>query len=204
LERLALSGFQRSSAPGASGVKIVEADRRWADEFTGIEAQLRQAVGDDAPRIDHIGSTSVPGLPAKDIIDVQITVGDEPTLERVGAALEGCDWRRVARVVRDHRVPGMSAERSRWVKALFDEPEGWRSIHVHVRIEGRPNQRYALLFRDYLRTHPDAAAAYAEVKRGLAGLAPDSASYADAKDPACDLIYLAAEIWAKEEGWMPR
>jgi GrpB-like predicted nucleotidyltransferase (UPF0157 family) len=200
-----VSGLGRPSAPRASRVQISGSDPGWADEFIQIEAQLRNAVGEDALRIDHIGSTSVPGLPAKDIIDIQISVGDEPTLERVGAALAGHDWRRVARVVRDHRVPGMSAERSRWMKALFDEPEGWRSIHVHVRIEGRPNQRYALLFRDYLRTHPDAAAAYAEVKRGLAALAPDSGSYADAKDPACDLIYLAAETWAKEEeGWMPR
>jgi len=68
-------------------------------------------------------------------------------------------------------------------------------------MEGRANQRYALLFRDYHREHPEAAAAYAEVTRGIAALAPDLGSYADAKDPACDLVYLAAEEWASEAGW---
>jgi GrpB-like predicted nucleotidyltransferase (UPF0157 family) len=64
---------------------------------------------------------------------------------------------------------------------------------VHVRVEGRPNQRYALLFRDYLRAHPDAAAAYAALKRALAALGIDREVYADVKDPACDLIFVAAE-----------
>ena len=66
-------------------------------------------------------------------------------------------------------------------------------------VAGRANTRYALLFRDFLRTHPDEATAYAELKRRLAAIAPDSGTYADAKDPVCDLIYFAAERWASDE-----
>jgi GrpB-like predicted nucleotidyltransferase (UPF0157 family) len=74
-------------------------------------------------------------------------------------------------------------------------------VNVHVRIHERANQRYALLFRDYLRAHPDAARAYAQVKAGIAALAPDTGRYADAKDPVCDLIYDAAEVWARDVDW---
>jgi len=154
-------------------------------------------------RIDHIGSTSVPRLPAKDVIDVQVTVAHDDCLEPVAAAIAEQAWRRVARDECDHHVTGLPTAAAEWRKAFLIEPEGERRANVHVRVQGRANQRYALLFRDYLRAHPDAAEAYARVKDCLAALAPDISSYTDAKDPACDLIYLAAEDWAKGNGWAP-
>jgi GrpB-like predicted nucleotidyltransferase (UPF0157 family) len=72
-----------------------------------------------------------------------------------------------------------------------------------VRVQGRPNQRYALLFRDYLRLHPASAGAYAELKRRLAQHLADPQTYPDVKDPAVDLIYFAAEAWAAATGWQP-
>jgi GrpB-like predicted nucleotidyltransferase (UPF0157 family) len=184
-------------------VTIVDPDPGWPSEFEQIAERLRSAVGEVALRIDHIGSTSVPGLAAKDVIDIQLTVTDEAALEGAGSALERSGWQRVQGIVRDHRVPGFPEDIAQWHKALFSPPPGTRRVNLHVRMQGRANQRYALLFRDYLRAHRDAAAAYAEVKRGLAALAPDTGSYADAKDPACDLIYLAAERWAAETAWAP-
>ena len=181
-------------------VVLVDADERWPAEFERIAAILSAAVGPDASRIDHIGSTSVPGLASKDVIDVQITVPDGVALERAATTLETLGWRRGV-AFDDHPVPGLPADAAQWEKEFLDEPPGERPTHVHVRIEGRANQRYALLFRDYLRGHPDAATAYLEVKRGLAALAPSSDEYADAKDPACDLIYHAAERWAGETSW---
>ena len=152
-------------------------------------------------RIDHIGSTSVPGLPAKDVIDVQITVDDAAAPVPVAGTLAARGWHWIPDIVDDHQVPGLSTSPDQWQKLLLREPEGERRTNVHVRVLGRANQRYALLFRDFLRSHPDAADAYARIKRGLAVLAPDVDSYADAKDPACDLIYFAAEAWAKDIGW---
>jgi GrpB-like predicted nucleotidyltransferase (UPF0157 family) len=179
-------------------ITIAEPDPGWAGEFDSIADRLRMAAGPGVVRIDHIGSTSVPHLPAKDVIDVQITVTDDEGLERVAAALEARGWRRKARIDRDHTVAGLPRAPAEWRKVLFVEPEGERRANVHIRVHGRANQRYALLVRDYLRTHSDAATAYAQIKRGLSVLAPDGNSYADAKDPACDLIYFAAEAWVNE------
>ncbi len=70
---------------------------------------------------------------------------------------------------------------------------------MHVRQAGRANQRYALLFRDYLRADPACAAAYGQVKVALARLHPnDQDAYYDVKDPVCDIIMAAAERWARE------
>jgi GrpB-like predicted nucleotidyltransferase (UPF0157 family) len=182
-------------------VTIVDADPRWPLDFELIATEIRSALGTEAVRIDHIGSTSVPGLPSKDVIDVQVTVDDENGLERVASALAVQGWRRPPGVWNDHLVPGLPTEPSEWSKAFLNERPGSRPTHVHVRVADRANARYALLFRDFLRVHVEEAAAYAELKRGLATLAPDSATYADVKDPVCDLIYFAAERWATEEGW---
>ena len=76
--------------------------------------------------------------------------------------------------------------------------------NVHVRVAGAPNQRYALLFRDYLRAHPESAAAYARLKRALAALGIEPGVYAEVKDPACDLIFIAAEDWAVRSDWALR
>ena len=77
------------------------------------------------------------------------------------------------------------------------QPPGWRRIHVHVRRQGSPNQRYPLLFRDYLRAHPHSAATVERIKRALAAYhADDNVAYYAIKDPAYDLIWDAAQEWA--------
>jgi GrpB-like predicted nucleotidyltransferase (UPF0157 family) len=78
-----------------------------------------------------------------------------------------------------------------------------RPTNTHIRVEGHANQRYALLFRDYLRAHPHMAEAYADTKRRLAAIAPTRADYVDAKDPICDLIAFPAEDWAEATSWEP-
>ncbi len=180
-------------------VEIVAYRPAWPQEFRQIAAVLRQGVGSLALRIDHIGSTSVPGLAAKDVIDVQITVNalDEPLKSALQAL--GYTWR--PGYQSDHRPPRLSGPNSDWEKWLFDPPPGQRRTHTHVRLLGRPNQRYPLLFRDYLRAHPASAEAYAELKRRLAAHLSDPADYPEVKDPAVDLIFLAAEEWASAIGW---
>jgi GrpB-like predicted nucleotidyltransferase (UPF0157 family) len=190
--------------PVSPTIAIVEYDARWPEEFNAIARRLRTDTSTSVARIDHIGSTSVPSLPAKDVIDVQISVVDEAALETVAEALAGRGWRLVPEIVRDHVVSEVTSSAAEWQKRFLREPQGERRMNVHVRVQGRANQRYALLFRDFLRSHPEAAAAYAMVKKGLAALAPDLDRYADAKDPACDLIYLAAERWAEDVGWPER
>lgn len=179
---------------------IVPYDPAWPEEFRRAAAELRRALGPHALRIDHIGSTAVPGLPAKDVIDIQVVVAAlDPVivdaLGRAGFQLRPFD--------RDHRPPGADGPAEDWAKRLVVEPPGGRRLNVHVRVEGKPNQRYAQLFRDYLRAHADAAAAYGTVKRQLAGLELETGVYADVKDPVCDLIMVVAEEWASRTDWRP-
>ena len=76
-------------------------------------------------------------------------------------------------------------------------------MNVHVRAAGRPNQRYALLCRDFLRANPTAAEAYALFKQRLAAQGMEIGAYVDIKDPVFDLIMHAAESWAARTGWRP-
>lgn len=181
-------------------IQILPYPSDWPREFTLIGARLREALGGLALRIDHIGSTSVPGLPAKDVIDVQITVQDlDNPIER---ALQRAGYVRLEGIWRDHVPPGAPDTEAQWVKWLFRQPDGERRANIHVRIAGRLNQRYPLLFRDYLRVHPPAAEAYAQVKRALARLHPDDVdAYYDVKDPVCDIIMDGAEEWAAATHW---
>ena len=183
--------------------EIIPYQPAWPAEFEAIAARLRQALGPLAARVDHIGSTAVPGLAAKDVIDVQISVAalDAATVAALTAALTGLGYRLHEGEMRDHRPPGAAGPEADWDKLFFHAPEGQRRTHTHVRALGRPNQRYPLLFRDYLRAHPATAAAYAELKRQLAAGLADPDSYTEVKDPAVDLIYLAAEEWAAATGW---
>ena len=182
-------------------VIIVEPKATWPAEFDAISTTVREALGPLALRIDHIGSTSVPGLPAKDVIDVQVTVAALDR-ERVAPALARA-WFVLQNIENDHRPPGATGPDEDWRKLFFHAGSG-RPVNLHVRAAGRPNQRYPLLFRDYLRAHPDSAAAYAALKRALAALGIDRGVYADVKDPACDLIFIAAEDWAAQTRWSVR
>jgi len=184
-------------------VVIAAADPGWACEYEIVAARVRTVLGATVTDIDHIGSTSVPGLDAKDILDVQATVGGEALMDKAFDELTSVGWQaRSAR--RDHLVPGLPEDAAQWVKRLVTEPTGERRVNLHIRIDGRVNQRYALLFRDYLRAHPATAKAYGRFKRLAADLPfEDIGGYTDLKDPVCDLVYLPAEEWAARTGWAP-
>ncbi len=183
-------------------VEIVDPRPFWARGFQALGQSLRDCLGDLALRIDHIGSTSVPGLAAKDVIDIQVTVA-QLDLDRLRPAFVCAGFEHRPDNSGDHRPPGSEGPDQDWTKLYFSPVARDRAIHVHVRANGRANQRYALLFRDYLRARPETAAAYAELKRRLAALGISRAVYADVKDPACDIIVAAAEDWAANTGWTP-
>jgi GrpB-like predicted nucleotidyltransferase (UPF0157 family) len=72
---------------------------------------------------------------------------------------------------------------------------------VHLRVLGRANARYALLFRDFLREHPGIAAAYGEFNRRASTMIRQAEDYPDLKDPVCDIVYLHAASWANRTHW---
>jgi GrpB-like predicted nucleotidyltransferase (UPF0157 family) len=173
----------------------------WASEFLALAKIIRDSLGDLAQRIDHIGSTAVPGLAAKDIIDILVTVAQlAPAVE---AAFNTVGFQRNTDIDHDHQPPGERLPAGSWSKWLFKPPADLRPVNVHVRLSGHPNQRYALLFRDYFRSHPATAQSYAELKLRLAQNLADPQTYPDMKDPAVDLIFFAAEDWVASTGWQP-
>jgi GrpB-like predicted nucleotidyltransferase (UPF0157 family) len=184
-------------------IEIIPYQLRWLEEFQTLGSSLRSALGDAALAIHHIGSTGVPGLAAKDILDVQITVADL-TDARLRPALEGLGltWR--DNVSNDHAPPGMTLEPAELEKRYAKAAAPARAAHVHIRAQGRFNQRYALLCRDYLRTHDGTRDAYAQVKLELARLFPDDVdAYYAVKDPAFDLFMSGAWEWARWTNWQP-
>ena len=183
-------------------ITIVPYDSRWPEEFAAVAQPLRAALGELALRIDHIGSTAIPGLAAKDRIDVQVTVQDFDCTDQLVTALGVLGYTRREDINCDHRPPFAQGPEAGWEKRYFRAPPGQRPTNLHVRALGRANQRYPLLFRDYLRAHPAASAAYAQIKLNLARLHPDDVDfYYGIKDPVCDVIIVAAEEWARLTGW---
>jgi len=177
-------------------VAVVDYRPGWAAEFEALAIMLGAALGDDAVAIDHVGSTSVPGLPAKDCIDVQVRVAvldPDWIVSRFGAIGFRCrpePWNR-------EEVSAGTAYR----KLVFAPPVGARSCNVHVRESRAGNARFALLFRDFLRADDGARRAWGAFKQRLAAGVPDLLDYGQIKAPATDVLMAAAERWATATGW---
>lgn len=179
---------------------LVPYDATWPTRAAQLIARLTQRLGPQALHIDHIGSTAVPGLAAKDVLDLQVSVADlETALDLTPEGFVLGPYRR------DHTPAGQPDDPVRWSKRFWSRrhhPEG--DVNLHVRLAGSPNERLALLFRDWLRAHPAAVAAYAEFKTKLNAVVPDLGPYTDIKDPVVDLVIAAAEPWAAQTGWTTR
>jgi len=177
---------------GAEGpIVIVPYDPRWPEEFREIATHLRSALGRVAIRIDHVGSTAVPGLDAKPVIDVQVSVAELTPDGPFRTPLETLGY----------RFHENNADRS---KRFFLGPEGTAPVHLHVRELGSFDERLNLLFRDYLRSHGDAITEYARVKRELANrFRNDREGYVRAKEPTVWSILRRAHDWSQETAWRP-
>jgi GrpB-like predicted nucleotidyltransferase (UPF0157 family) len=175
----------------------------WAREFNEIAGRIDAITGEAVLRIDHIGSTAVPALSAKDVIDIQLTVVDLEGAVLAINLLEQAGFRPKKSFEYDE-FHGFQAESPELRKRYIREPLGERRAHIHVREAGRFNTRYALLFRDYLRANAHAREEYELLKRRAAELFPHSiAGYLFLKEPAFHLIYHAAELWADKVAWEP-
>jgi GrpB-like predicted nucleotidyltransferase (UPF0157 family) len=172
-------------------IVVVPYTPTWPQLFSKLGAVLREALGETALRIDHIGSTAVPGLDAKPIIDVQISV----------ASFEPLD---VYRLPLDRLGFVFRADNPDRTKRYFREKPGTRRTHIHVRHAGSWSEQLSLLFRDYLRTHEKDARRYAELKVRLAQMyREDRSAYTNAKAPFIWEILTRANKWSQESGWQP-
>jgi dephospho-CoA kinase len=193
-----IAGYAANLAAGRpaprDGVRVVEHDPAWPAQAARLADRVRAVLAGAGGnhRVDHVGSTAVPGLPARDVIDLQVAVPDLATADRLAPALAAAGF---------VRPPAGAAGVPPGRHASADPG---RPADVYVLVEGAADFRHALLVRDHLRAHPATAAAYGELKRRLAALAAgDVDGYTGVKDPAGELVALAAEDWAARTGWRP-
>jgi GrpB-like predicted nucleotidyltransferase (UPF0157 family) len=152
-------------------IRIVPYDPSWPAMFEQEAAAIRAALGSIARRIDHVGSTSVQGLDAKPIVDIQVSVAAMQPMDLYRRPLEALGYLCVIHP----DLPDLP---------FFGKPETRpRSYHIHVCALGGPHERRHLAVRDFLRAHPEEAAAYAALKRVIAGQHPgDRLAYMDRKE----------------------
>jgi len=176
---------------------------QWVADFARIATRVRSLVGLAAIRIDHIGSTAVPGLGAKDVIDIQIAVLDLGRTDSLTNPLRAEGFRQGTTFQYD--LFRSKPETDPALRKLFmREPEGERRVHLHIRELGRFNQRYALLFRDYLRSSEVMRNEYEILKRRAAQVFPETIDgYLFLKEPVFHIIYEAASLWAEKVRWSP-
>ncbi len=151
-----------------SRILIVEYDPQWPELFAREAGGIRSALGDRALRIEHVGSTSVPGLAAKPVIDLLLAVADSAQEEAYAPLLEAAGYGLQI------REPGWNEHR------LFKGPD--TDINLHVFSSTCPEIERMLLFRDWLRGHAADRDLYARAKRALARKEwREVQEYADAK-----------------------
>ncbi|MGM0930932.1 MAG: dephospho-CoA kinase [Actinomycetota bacterium] len=192
-------------APRIGPPVLLDPQPQWPAQAALLAERIRRTD----PRIlavDHIGSTAVPGLPAKDVLDLQVTVASMADADSAADALAAAGFPRWPGSWRDTAKPH-HPEPGDWAKRLHGNADPGRPVNVHIRAAGSPGWRFALLFRDWLRADHEAAEAYVAEKRRLAGLHASDASsghYARAKE---DWFSQAADPqmnrWAVDTGWEP-
>jgi dephospho-CoA kinase len=196
-----------------AAARLVPPDPAWPDEARRIIARLQTACGHRAVRIDHVGSTAVPGLVAKDLIDVQVTVESLAVADDLVEPMFSAGYPRIEGISEDRAKPDPRSivdrynhnnDASLWHKRIHASADPCRPTNVHVRVDGWPNQQFALLFIDWLAGHPDVCAEYVSVKRVVEQRADgDAATYADAKEAWFLDAYRRAWEWADSTGWRP-
>jgi dephospho-CoA kinase len=175
-------------------LELVPYKPAWRDDARRILARIQIACGEKALRVDHVGSTAVEGMDAKDVIDIQVTVGTMEIADELAETLANAGYPRIDRITSDTPHEGDPAL---WRKRIHGAADPGRPACVHLREDGWPNQQFALLFTDWLRANPGVREEYLAVKQ-KALTAPH---YTEAKEPWVHDAYRRAWEWAETSGW---
>ncbi|MDT3425433.1 GrpB-like predicted nucleotidyltransferase (UPF0157 family) [Paenibacillus forsythiae] len=171
--------------------RIAPFDAGWHNLFLEAGLKLRHALGERAIRIDHVGSTSIVGMEAKPIIDIQISVESLEDESSYALWIEQSGFE-------------LRPENPDKTKKYFREIPGNRRTHIHVRQAGSYSEQLTLLFRDYLRYSSEDCERYIEEKHRLMNLYKhDRPKYVEGKGPIVWDILQKAHIWSQEAGWKP-
>ena len=170
-------------------VRIVDYDPAWPGLAEQELRRIEEALGGAAVRLEHVGSTAVPGLAAKPIVDLQLSVGAIEPRARYVEPLQGLGYLFApAPESPDYHFFGLPAERP-------------RTHHLHVCEAGTEHELRHIAVRDFLRSHPDEAARYATLKREVVARHPqDRLAYIDGKDAYVTALERRALTWARGRG----
>ena len=153
-------------------VEVVPHAPRWRDAFEAEAKYVAAALGENVVAIHHIGSTAIPNIYAKPVVDLLVEVGDLTAVDRQSAAMESLGYE----VMGEYGIPGRRYFRK-------DNREGSRTHNIHAFEAGSAEVVRHLAFRDYMTAHPGDAQRYSELKRRLAKEHPQSIDgYMDGKD----------------------
>lgn len=167
---------------------------QWQQDATRIGNRIQAVCGAKVLRVDHVGSTAVENMDAKDVIDIQVTVRSLQDADEIAEMLRNAGYPRNEDVVGD--TPH-TADTALWGKRFHCAADPGRPASLHLRVEGWPNQQFALLCTDWLRENPGVRGDYVAAKRRALS-APD---YSQAKEPWFLEAYARAHMWAETTGW---
>ena len=195
--------------------RLAPADPTWPDQARRIVNRLKTACGAKALRVDHIGSTAVPGLDAKDTIDVQVTVESLSAADELAEPLLSAGYPRIEHISADLVKPESRSTIARYdhsddpglsQKRIHGSADPGRPTNVHLRVDGWPDQQFALLFVDWLVANPDVREEYLAVKHTAEQAAArdgGTEAYLAVKEPWFLDAYRRAWAWADASGWRP-
>jgi dephospho-CoA kinase len=178
---------------------LADPDPTWPVQAARLVERIRRMAGPRALRIDHHGSTAVPGLAAKDVIDIQVLTEDLATAGELAGSLGEAGLVRLP-----DRWWDVGRDGAEHDKAMACNADPGRAANVHVRPVDSHTWRDALLLRDWLRATPAGVAEYAARKRELAALPHETIDeYAERKTPWINDALARADEWAARTGWSP-
>ena len=168
-------------------VEVIPHNPQWRDAFEAEAGHLAAALDENAAAIHHIGSTAIPNIYAKPVIDMLVEVRDIALLDGQSSAMESLGYE----VMGEFGIPGRRYFRK-------ETSEGIRTHQIHAFEAGSAEAERHLAFRDYMIAHPGDALEYSELKRKLAGEHPLSIDgYMDGKDTFIKEMDRRAAQWRK-------
>ncbi|MPY98909.1 MAG: dephospho-CoA kinase [Actinophytocola sp.] len=198
----------RLRRPASWGRGLVEHDPAWQEQARLVLDRIRLVAGERAVRADHIGATAVPGLPARDVLDLQLTVGTAEDVDALAPVLTDAGFPRAVSPAQNAVSPVPDAVSPVPDAVWHGGADPGRPVSLRVLADDNPAARRAVLLRDWLRADADARAEYARIKREHApvpgsGEPTADTGYTQAKQTWLNDVTAKAERWAAETGWTP-